>query len=149
MWQVTGVTWHVTHYPWHMTLGVGWTFSQNFSSLALPVWDWQCLEDIWTKGSLTHSQPRLYRVWAFSHEKSKKKCKFEKELSYRLWSFEPLFSTNLWFWGNFLIILVLALERKIAKKWMLMINFFHFFFCTRSTKNNIGHNIGIYFQNFV
>ena len=36
----------------YMTHSVGWTFSQNFSSLALPVWDWQCLEDIWTKGSL-------------------------------------------------------------------------------------------------
>ena len=38
-----------------MTHSVGWTFSQNFSSLALPVWDWQCLEDIWTKGSVNQS----------------------------------------------------------------------------------------------
>ena len=29
-----------------MTHSVGQTFSQNFSSLALPVWDWQCLEDL-------------------------------------------------------------------------------------------------------
>ena len=57
-WQITGDRWHVTcdrwHLPhdiWHMTDSVGWTFSQNFSSLALPVWDWQCSEDIWTKGS--------------------------------------------------------------------------------------------------
>ena len=40
--------WHVTHDTWHMTHSVGWTFSQNFSSLAFPVWDWQCLEDIST-----------------------------------------------------------------------------------------------------
>ena len=38
-------TWHVTHSVW-------WTWSQNFSSLTLPVWDWQCLEYILTKGSL-------------------------------------------------------------------------------------------------
>ena len=31
-------TWHVAHCG-------SWTFSQNFSSLALPVWDKQCLED--------------------------------------------------------------------------------------------------------
>ena len=30
---------------WHMTCGGKWTFSQNFNSLALPVWDRQCLED--------------------------------------------------------------------------------------------------------
>ena len=42
-WQVTGDIWHMTH-------SVGWTFSQNFSSLALPLWDWHCIEDIWTKG---------------------------------------------------------------------------------------------------
>ena len=34
-----------------MTHVAGWTFSQNLSSLALPVWDWECLEDILTKGS--------------------------------------------------------------------------------------------------
>ena len=45
-------TWHVTHDTWHMTHSVGWTFSQNFSSLALLVWDWECLEDILTKGWL-------------------------------------------------------------------------------------------------
>ena len=50
--HVTGDTWHITPDTWHMTLCVGWTFSQNFSSLALPVLNWQCLEDIWTKGSL-------------------------------------------------------------------------------------------------
>ena len=52
IWHVTGDTWHVTCDMWHVTHSVGWTFSQNFSSLALPVWDWQCIEDIWTKGSV-------------------------------------------------------------------------------------------------
>ena len=47
-------TWQVTHDTWHMTVDVGWTFSQNFSSLAHQVWDWLCWEDIVTKGSLTH-----------------------------------------------------------------------------------------------
>ena len=44
-WQVTGDTWHMTH-------SVGWTFSQNFSSLALLVWDWQCFEYISTNHQL-------------------------------------------------------------------------------------------------
>ena len=38
---------------WHMTHIVGWTFSQNFDSLAFPVWDWECLEDILTEGWVT------------------------------------------------------------------------------------------------
>ena len=51
-WQVTGDMWQVTHDTWNITHRVRWTFSQNFSSLAHPVWDWQCLEDILTKGLL-------------------------------------------------------------------------------------------------
>ena len=43
-WQVTRDTWHVTHDMWHMTHGVVWTFSQNFSCLALTVWDLWCCE---------------------------------------------------------------------------------------------------------
>ena len=43
-----------SHDTWHMTHSVQWRCSQNFSSLALPVWDWHCLEYIWTKGFLTH-----------------------------------------------------------------------------------------------
>ena len=43
IWQMTGDTWHITQ-------SVGWTFFQNFIFLALPVWDWECLEDIWTQG---------------------------------------------------------------------------------------------------
>ena len=42
--------WHMTCDTWHTTHSLRWTFSQNFSSLALPVWDWVCLEDILTKG---------------------------------------------------------------------------------------------------
>ena len=53
-WQVTRDTWHVTRDRWHMTHSVGWTFYKNFSSLALPVWDWQCFEYISTKPSVTH-----------------------------------------------------------------------------------------------
>ena len=42
----------MTRDTWHMTHSVGRTFSQNFSSLALPVWDWQCLEYISTNHEL-------------------------------------------------------------------------------------------------
>ena len=35
MWQLTGDRWHVTVDMWQVTHGVGWTFSQNFSSLGL------------------------------------------------------------------------------------------------------------------
>ena len=43
--------WHVTHDIWnmHMTGGKRWTFFQNFSFLALTVWEWRCSEDISTK----------------------------------------------------------------------------------------------------
>ena len=44
MWHVTGDMWHVTRDMWHMTHGVVWTFSQNFSCLALTVWDLWCCE---------------------------------------------------------------------------------------------------------
>ena len=43
-WHVTRDTWHVTRDMWHMTHGVVWTFSQNFSCLALTVWDLWCCE---------------------------------------------------------------------------------------------------------
>ena len=67
-------TWHMTHNIWHVTHGGGWTFSQNFSSLALTVWDLWCLEDWeekddsmkeWMNESVTEvfvGQPRLHRV---------------------------------------------------------------------------------------
>ena len=37
--------WHLTHDMWHVTHDWGWTFSQNFRSPALMVWDRQCLKD--------------------------------------------------------------------------------------------------------
>ena len=46
MCHVTRDTWHVTRDTWHVTrLGV-WTFSQNFSSLALTVCDLGYYEDL-------------------------------------------------------------------------------------------------------
>ena len=53
---MTGDRWQVTVDTWH---SVGWTCSQNCSSLALPIWHWQCLQYIWTKGSLGHSMIQL------------------------------------------------------------------------------------------
>ena len=38
--------WHVTCDMWHMTCLGGWTFSQNFSSLALTVCDLKYYEDL-------------------------------------------------------------------------------------------------------
>ena len=44
-WHLTPDTWNVTCDMWHVTHGGGWTFSQNFSSLAPTVWDLWCHED--------------------------------------------------------------------------------------------------------
>ena len=46
MWQVKRDMWHVTCDVWHVTCCGGWAFSQNFSSLALTIWEWKCFEDI-------------------------------------------------------------------------------------------------------
>ena len=52
MWHVTRDMWHVTCDKWHVTRdmfffgGGGWTFSQNFSSLALTVSDLWYYEDL-------------------------------------------------------------------------------------------------------
>ena len=54
--QLMGHKWkcqrHLTTENWHVTHGVGggWTFSQNFSSLALTVWVYWCCEDMEEKG---------------------------------------------------------------------------------------------------
>ena len=50
-WHMTCDTWHVTHDIWHMTRDRCWscTFSQNVSFLALTVWKWRFVEDIFTK----------------------------------------------------------------------------------------------------
>ena len=53
--------WHMTHDKWHVTHSVGWTSSQNFSSLALTVWDWQCLEYISTNHHLVNDEA-VYRT---------------------------------------------------------------------------------------
>ena len=63
MWHLTPDTWHLTHHTWHVTCdtwhvthGEGWTFSQNFSFIALTVWDLWCCEYLEQKDhSLTHS----------------------------------------------------------------------------------------------
>ena len=62
--------WHVTRDMWHMTHLGGWTFSQNFSSLALTVCDLGYYEDLEEKDELLNElitrlfvgQPRLHRV---------------------------------------------------------------------------------------
>ena len=45
-WHVTRDTWHVTRDTRHMTCLGGWTFSQNFSALALTVCDLWYYEDL-------------------------------------------------------------------------------------------------------
>ena len=53
-WRVTRDTWHVTRDTWHMTQGVGWTFSQNFSFLALNGLGFMMLWISGGKGSAIH-----------------------------------------------------------------------------------------------
>ena len=48
MWHMTCDTWHVTCDIWQMTCGGRQTFSQNFSSLPLTIWEWRCSEDFST-----------------------------------------------------------------------------------------------------
>ena len=48
----THYTWHVTCNTWHVTYGGQWTFSQNFSSLDLTVWDLWCCEYLEEKDRL-------------------------------------------------------------------------------------------------
>ena len=51
-WHMTRDMWHVTRDMWHVTRLGGWTFTQNFSSLALTVCDLWYYEDILGKGWL-------------------------------------------------------------------------------------------------
>ena len=44
--HVTPDMWHVTCDMWNVTHGRGWTFSQNFRSLALMVWLYRWLEGL-------------------------------------------------------------------------------------------------------
>ena len=46
MWHVTRDMWHVTRDTGHMTCFGGWTFYENFSSLALTVCDLWYYEDL-------------------------------------------------------------------------------------------------------
>ena len=81
MWHATHDMWHMTHDvtqrdTWHMTCNMfgGWTFSQNFSSLALVVCDLWYYEYLEEKDDLMNElinewiprlfieQPRLRRV---------------------------------------------------------------------------------------
>ena len=39
--------WYLTHDMSHVTDGGRWTFSQNFGSLALTVWEWHVAPDTW------------------------------------------------------------------------------------------------------
>ena len=50
---VTCDTWHVACDAGHMTVGVMWTFSQNYSFLALTVFEWRWSEDLEGKGDLS------------------------------------------------------------------------------------------------
>ena len=57
--------WHVTRDTWHVTCLGGWTFSQNFSSLALTVCDLWYYEDLEEKAdSLTElmNDEAVYRT---------------------------------------------------------------------------------------
>ena len=51
-WKLTCDTRHVTRDTWHLTCLGGWTFSQNFSSLALTVCDLWYYEDLEEKAHL-------------------------------------------------------------------------------------------------
>ena len=53
MWHMTYDTWHETHETWHVTGCGEWTFSQNFSSLAITICD--LLWRFGGKGWLTES----------------------------------------------------------------------------------------------
>ena len=69
--NVTCDLWHVTYDIWHMTRDMllvtrlgRWTFSQNFTSLALTICDLWYYEDDLMNQSMTRfiEQPRLHRV---------------------------------------------------------------------------------------
>ena len=45
-WHPTPDMWHLTPDTWHITHDGGWTYSQNFSSLALMFWVSWCFEGL-------------------------------------------------------------------------------------------------------
>ena len=64
-WHVTCDMWHVTRDMWHMTGWGGWTFSQNFSSLAHTVPDLWYYEDMEEKAhglNQSMSDEAVYRT---------------------------------------------------------------------------------------
>ena len=65
-WLVTGDRWHMTHI-------LGWTFSENFSSLALPVWGWECLEGILTKGWV-NEWVNYWQIWLLEQHRLHRVC---------------------------------------------------------------------------
>ena len=91
-WHVTRDTWHVTHDTWHMTHSVGWTFSRNFSSLALPVWDWQCFEYIFTNHNRINHEA-VYRTAPATPSLLKNTCSVETILLLLLFCFLLLLLT--------------------------------------------------------
>ena len=65
MWHVTFDSWHMTRDKWHVTRLGGWTFSQNFSSLALTVFDLWNYEDLEEKAhglNQSMSDEAVYRT---------------------------------------------------------------------------------------
>ena len=97
MWQVTSDIWHVTHDMWHMTCDTWnvtyrgwWTLSQNFSSLALTVWELWFFEDIEEKDeSVTYPfSPNLQNIIN------------PKLLELGTWNFETMFTTPCVSWVN-------------------------------------------------
>ena len=52
MWYVICDTWHVTHVTWQVGTGKPFLFFLLFSSLAFTVWEWKCIEDIFTNYQL-------------------------------------------------------------------------------------------------
>ena len=51
-WLLRYDTWNLTFDTLHVTQCGGWKFSQNFSFLALTVWDIWCFEDLEEKGDI-------------------------------------------------------------------------------------------------
>ena len=94
-WQVTCDTrhitcdkWHVTRDMWHLTNGGWWTFFQNFSYLALTVWDRQCLQDISTKDeSLNQSINQLINYEGTEYRVQSKEYRVQS-IEYRVQSTE-------------------------------------------------------------
>ena len=58
-WHMTLDMWHLAHDMQHMGGGV-WTFSQNWSSPGLMVWDWPCLEGSERKDDLISPSMNLF-----------------------------------------------------------------------------------------